>query len=115
MRHLIFAAALMTGLVLSGPGQAKTGNELYNRCKSDPDSAEYTVCLAYVIGVADTLIFFKSSLKSDTCYPSGVNYNQIIDIVKKWLNENPESRNLDATWLVTVAFREAWPCPKKKP
>ena len=108
MRHLIFAAALMTGLIWSQPGQEITGNELYYYCKETSNLTNRSICLGYVMAVADFL-------SSSWCIPSGSSHGQAMDIVAKALKEHPEKRNENATLLAWDALRLAWPCPKKKP
>jgi len=115
MRHLIFAAALMTGLVWSHPGQATIGNVLYDRCTGVLGSYELDFCIGYVSGVVSTLQFYKPLMKHNICLPSEVSVGQAIDVVKKWLKENPKIRHWEAPTLILAASIQAWPCPKKNP
>ena len=108
MRYLIFAAALMTGLIWSQLGQAITGNDLYEDCKETSTYTNQSICLGYVVAIADVL-------RSSICIPSMASHGQAMDIVKKALKEHPETRNVRAPILVSAALKKAWPCPKKKP
>jgi hypothetical protein len=47
------------------------------------------------------------------CTPSGVRPAQLIDVVERYLRQNIANRHNSASVLITLAFAEAWPCPKK--
>jgi hypothetical protein len=49
------------------------------------------------------------------CPPDGVTYGQSKRIVLKYLNDHPEELHLPSTFLVSEAFRGAFPCAVKKP
>ena len=40
----------------------------------------------------------------------GFSKNQLIDVVKRWLDDHPEVRQYTAGSLVTAALREKFPC-----
>jgi hypothetical protein len=44
------------------------------------------------------------------CMPQGATYGQAYDIVIQHLDANPATRHMDASKLVRVALRNAWPC-----
>lgn len=92
----------------------RNGNELAKEMveyeKSDNDntvewyrSGEYS---GYVTGVAD------STNSISWCPPRNVIASQIIKVVSKYLNNNPESLHFSAKSLVEEALKESFPCKK---
>lgn len=90
----------------AGPIQFYTGNELYERIKSQ-EFVKKSVALGFVIGVHDTLDGITS------CAPDSVTAKQVLDIVERFLDQYPEGRHLSATSLVRNALAKAWPCKNK--
>lgn len=101
---------------------AINGNELHEMLQGDSifDKARGQ---QFVIGVIDTeaLFYFlgkgldkpqnkQSQSLSYICLPEGANYGQAIDIVKKYLNENPQNRELHAAYLVHASMIKIWAC-----
>lgn len=83
--------------------QVLTGNDLLQRITSDNPGMK-SIALGYVGGVTDSLggdIF---------CPPEGVTLAQAVDMVRKWLSDNPEHRHMSAAVLVAVILQRAWPC-----
>ena len=83
--------------------QVLTGNDLLQRIGSDNPGLR-NIALGYVGGVTDALggdVF---------CAPEGVTLAQAVDMVRKWLTDNPEHRHMSAAVLVAVILQRAWPC-----
>lgn len=86
-------------------GQVLTGNDLLQRMASDSPGLR-SMALGYVGGVND-------SLDGDVfCAPEGATLGQAVDIVRKWLTDNPQHRHMSAAVLVAVILQRAWPCRK---
>jgi hypothetical protein len=101
MKKLIFA--LVTYVALTAFAQHKQdGNELLVHINEET-SFSYAVALGYIRGVSDSM----------ACIPSQVNNGQLVDIVKKYLEQNPESRHEYRGVLVIRALSKAYPCKKK--
>jgi len=84
-----------------------TGNELYGFCRPDPDKS-IGVCNGYVTAFIDTESWEGTST---FCLPKRNFMNQqAIDVVSKYLKDNPEQRHLLAPVLVNMALMEAFPC-----
>ena len=77
----------------------------------------------YIWGVIDTQLFFheieilqaKESKREPAnylyiCPTKSRNYDQAFDIVKKYLQNNPENRNDDAAFIVSTALSKVWRC-----
>ncbi len=117
-RILLVAAVLAAGVLVSGEAWAKSGNELYKECTVEKTSSNYYIqtayCFAYIRGVAETLddnSLVKNSI-ANFCLPNDATYGQALDVVKKWLSNNPQDRHLAAYSLVAYSLSKAWPCPK---
>lgn len=104
-------ALLVAGLAASGNASAFTGNDLI---KWLPEYEKGTTLasgmyLGYVSGVADignNILF---------CTKAKVTRGQVAAIVGKYLRNNPESWQEEASTLVTLALEQAFPCPEDPP
>lgn len=77
------------------------GNDLYDSC-----SEKSVHSTGYVEGVVDADIFQALGY----CIPVGARADQIRDVVCRYLEAHPESRQEQAPKLIRKAFTEAWPC-----
>jgi hypothetical protein len=75
------------------------GNQLYDWCRMADTVQDENVkivsqglCAGYIGGVADTLSIAKSG-----CLEKGTRLEQLIDLVKLYLSNHPESRHYPAT------------------
>lgn len=67
------------------------------------------ICTGYVAAIADT---GEGTL---FCLPPYSTYGQDIRVFVKYLNNNPEKLNLQATDLVYQSLKNAYPCPSTSP
>jgi hypothetical protein len=107
---------LLIALMLLGCGTVQaeffTGNKLYEVCMKGGyvpgDGAKSTVdfgdCIGYISGAAD------AGWKSEWCPVQGVTRGQVMDIVIKYLRDNPDRRHISADVLVLHALGAAYPC-----
>ncbi len=65
--------------------------------------------ISYVHGVSDTL-----ADAGYVCYPDNVNVKQILEIVKKFIQDNPKEWNKQASFLVQKPLIDTFPCKNKK-
>jgi hypothetical protein len=81
-----------------------SGNLLVGHC--EPDDATFTdgLCYGYVYGVYDVIEGARA------CAPDVVTGKQLVNIVRKYLKENPENLHHNAASLVTFALAQAFPC-----
>ena len=115
MKKIILLLALM---MFAECSYAKTGfkggNELaewmveYEKSDNDNSKDPFMVALydGYVTGVADTLYDIS------WCSPGNITIGQVLKIVSKYLNNNPENLHFSAYSLVEQALKEAFPCKK---
>jgi Rap1a immunity proteins len=116
------AATLLTVLALllpAGPARAvfMNGNELYHDCSEEnsdkPQGQQmYMLCLGYISGIADGIETAEIGNRHLVCAPGEATVGQLVDIVKKYLHDHPETRHRAAGVLVFLALVQAFPCPK---
>ena len=93
-----------------------TGNKLqshFNDCENNKNLLFCYYAKGYVVGVEDA---YLDTVFMPACIPSGsggIKVNQLISVVRKWLNEHPERLHEAAEGLVLAAINEAWPCPEQ--
>jgi hypothetical protein len=82
------------------------GNGLLSRM-NDSETVPRMVALGYVQGVADVYARVK------VCAPQNVTAGQARDVVKQYLEINPERRHYSADSLVVNALAQVWPCANR--
>jgi hypothetical protein len=90
-----------------------TGNGLYYYCTQEGD-AYRAACLAYIRGAyeRDQIDVWMKSPTAYTCdLPPGVTFQQMEDVVVKFLRDNPEKRNALSAGLLNTALQQAF-CKK---
>lgn len=98
---------LFVGIMpLSADAAFQSGNKL----KADiyGSSADRMFALGYVVGVTEVLVD-----ESHVCLANGVTQGQLLDVVKKYFEANPESLHRSAYLLVYLALKNTWPCAAK--
>jgi len=105
--------ALLAGLVLAAtalPARAGfiDGNKLHQDCSSMLNVLDSS-CAAYISAVADILEQAPVA-RHRACLPPGAKLSQAVDVVKRWLAENPQSRHLPGPEVVATALERAFPC-----
>lgn len=94
-------------------GPIHTGNDLYRACtlsetgRSTPATVR---CFLYVGDVAfgRSVVVFEDA-GGGSCFPQGVNLEQLKDIVFAYLRDNPGRRHINATNLTVEAIIQAFP------
>lgn len=107
-------------LLAASSAQAYTGNDLarwvaanqrYELAPNNATPEDYVdsaILIGYVTGVLDTL-----DLTGTICRPPQIPPRQLIAIVKKELDANPENWSGSAGSIAIIAFASAFPCRKK--
>jgi hypothetical protein len=114
---LVLPILLLASLATEAKAAFKDGNKLYSECTSSPDYV--LVCMGYVQGVVDAGDQEAFLLEADGrtiagfrwCASDRANTKQAVDIVVRYLRDNPQRRHLVAAGLVAEALSQAWPCP----
>ena len=103
------ATRIIAGLVLSAvlvtSVSAMTGHQLKEVCSAEDLSWNNGFCSGFIMGAADA---FPASNR--ICIPEGVTYEQVRDVVRKYLGDHPEKLQKLAHGLVEEAIRKAFPC-----
>jgi len=124
---LVLAGAFFISVVGMLGSQARAdnllfdGNQLYEWCRgsgADEDEGlkedeglrmvSRGLCTGYIGGVADTL----ANAGTYTCLEKGTKLEQLIDLVKGYLTDHPDSRDWPAASVVKTAIMEKSPCPQ---
>ncbi len=103
MKKLLLALALVAG---SAHAEFWNGNDLLE--KMTGTNMEQIMALGYVMGV------FDSQRSSTICPPtnSGITAGQMRDVVKNYLERNPQHRHHTGDLVTVVALATVWPCKK---
>ncbi len=137
MKTLLLCATFLS-LFLSSAAWARNlssvdGNILLTKCHPAQQMAEVSpklsqgewtaayYCLAFVQGVMDADAIWQTAetkalgAKSRSilfyCVPQDVSWPQIIRILVKWLEDNPEKLNQPGYDVINFAMSKAYPCP----
>ncbi|SRR6266436_68773 len=103
-----FSVALL-GMADEASAGFLDGNALYRYCTAT-DAFSQGACIGYVDGVADLMGFSDDVAKRPQCIPVSVQAQQVVDVVVKFLRDNPADRNYNADSLVFAAIHQAWNC-----
>ena len=98
MKKIVFLCLVFFNHYLLAGGFV-SGNDLHHAYSESPPYA-----LGYVIGIADA--YSSDSLKF-LCLTPSVTKGQINDVVKKYLESNPQVRHFSASSIVWNALSEA--------
>jgi Rap1a immunity proteins len=89
-----------------------TGNDL-RRALDEPAGLRSGVALGYIQGVVNSMEVLYPN-QSLSCSPDGMTVGQMVDVVKRYLHNHPQTRHEPAVILIATAAREAFPCPRDK-
>ena len=107
----LFISAFLALTMLASTAEAQpmyqNGNELHKDLY-DSSTSSNMFALGYIVGVTDAL------LGTTLCISPNVSQGQLMDVVKKFMNDNPQVRNLPAAVIVFAALDQYWPCEKQK-
>jgi hypothetical protein len=105
---IITSILMITSIAISSESMAAfvDGNKLKEYLSNTGSASDYA--MGFIIGVADS--------HSDTlvCPPIGVTVGQMVDVARKYLNENPDKLHYAAYTNVAIALMHAFPCKLKK-
>ena len=87
----------------------ESGGSLLEHCTKSDKLIEQA-CLGYIAAVADALEGGRFVAKAPQCLPVDIQLSQLRDVVVKYLQNHPTTRNRDAVFLVSAAIVNKW-CP----
>ena len=110
-----YAQAIMLMLACLAPVHAqgsvyKTGDDLLEALRQET-GLEHAYAINYIAGVVDTAN--GSTTREGFCFDlkqESLKASQIVEVVKPFLEKNPQMRNRPGSVLVAAALAEAWPC-----
>lgn len=110
MRSFVFIGLLALSSV--SWAQLLDGNELLSMCRGPDKTFAAGNCEGFIAGVSDTIIFSRNQRDTSRriCLPKRLQQAQIKRIVVDYLVLVPQLRDNDATFLVEIALRTAYPC-----
>lgn len=106
---LLLGCAAIFAVPADAAGEFKSGNEIKIGLEGwvDKNSTEYVrdgVAFGYVIGVHDALSGVA------VCSGENVTQGQVINVVLKFMRQNPEILDRSADQVVAAALKAVWPC-----
>jgi hypothetical protein len=115
-KTLLPALALLL-LASRHPASAKslTSTDFVTLCSAytGPDSAlnnsSASYCAGYIAGVTETLSIIKST-QTAFCLPDAVNKNQIVFVVKSYMDNNPNNLSGPVPEIIYNALAQGFPC-----
>jgi Rap1a immunity proteins len=113
LRVFVFASVLVMPLSAA----AFTSNDLNMLC-TKTDVASRSACAAYIEGAADATYNTIEAIGGTSgpqvgqyfCLPVDVKPVQLTDAVRKFIAENPDKANFNATTMVSLGLGKAFPC-----
>ncbi|HYD35905.1 MAG TPA: Rap1a/Tai family immunity protein [Vitreimonas sp.] len=115
-------AFLVLALLFHTQANAVSGNELYGLITSN-DPSDFLEGTKFILGHSGAEKFFhylegvlaaeekrEPDFTRFACVPSDVTIGQAVDVIKKYLLDNPDKRHFDANQLAHFALIQAWPC-----
>jgi len=110
--------------VKAAPAQSYTGREMLRDCswvlkgwETDEQAATGLHCAAYVAGVTDGASITQDTYKREYdapklfCLPSaGLEEGQVVEIVLRWLEKNPERLPDSARAVIVQGLHNSFPC-----
>jgi hypothetical protein len=116
-RNLVFLTLffLIMSAASSVHAEYFSGILLNKYCNSD-SSYEKGMCLGYIVGVVDSFntTYALKGGKKVFCIPPGVTSGQLVLVLKKSMQEHPETLHLPASAHTLSALTTAFPCDGKK-
>ena len=103
-------------------GEGKSGLELLRDCNGTSSNDEMLAqvnlltCIAYISGITDANAIIGVARPGSQlfCPPkNGIQNEQYIRILVKWLNDHPDELHKSAKVSVFIAMSEAFPCNKQ--
>lgn len=108
--HVLFVLLLVT---LGRPAHAEYfSGILLNKYCSSESRYEQGMCLGYIVGVVDSFntTYAVKGEKKIFCIPAGVTSGQLVLVMKKSMQEHPETLHLPASAHTLSALTAAFPC-----
>ena len=92
----------------------RTGNGYLEACTSENVDIEFS-CINFTIGLFEGIQGGIAAVdaKQIFCSPSGATVGQMLDVVVKYIRDNPDIRHLPTSVIAAFSLKRAFPCPEK--
>jgi hypothetical protein len=114
MKYAVLLVALLSS-IFAAEAEGLDGNFLLYSCNSPQQSFTRGWCVGQIYGMAEMIRREnreRATYYWKACIPDAATSQQLFDVVKKHLNDFPQSRHHDSSLLILMAFGRAFPCPK---
>src|SRR6476620_2095156 len=113
-RYAIAVAAILSCLsVREAKSDFTSGDQLWDACAADEqkEPVKAIFCTTYILGAGETFqVLQVANQVRFYCVPPKVENGQVIDVVKLYLRDHPESRQYSSPTLIMLALKEKFPC-----
>ncbi|RDU99315.1 Rap1a/Tai family immunity protein [Trinickia dinghuensis] len=121
LRALICVGALAVpaaAMAAVPPGDGKfTAGDLHKLC-TQTDAISRSACRAYIKGAADGVFNTIDAIGGTTgprvgqyfCLPDRIDPQRLVDAVRRYVAENPDSVEYNASTAVSLGLEKAFPC-----
>jgi hypothetical protein len=126
MKNAILLGVLLLPLLCHASTAQMDGNDLLEKCRPwwmDTNNQPFSMtealntgfCAGYVAGVTDVEAVWSGVEKGTSkathyCMPKEATNKQVLRILKKWLDNNPDKLHLRADTIIHMALLAAFPC-----
>ena len=94
-----------------------TASELHRLC-TQTDAISRSACVAYIKGAADGVFNTIDAIGGTTgprvgqyfCLPDRVDNQRLVDAVRRYVAENPDAAEYNASTAVSLGLEKAFPC-----
>lgn len=107
--QVILASTAVLGFSGAASADDWTGNYLLSLCEG-PHPFQAGVCVGFIAGVLQSNDLMRGEFR--TCVPRGVSPKQAVDVLIKFLRQNPQQRHLPSLAVVQLAMLQEFPCAK---
>jgi hypothetical protein len=113
MRRFLLSVAMIAAIGSAAPAQADsyTGNDLTKWCDSEYQSYD-GLCRGFIAATTDAWLNSLLIANKESCLNPAITYGQIIDVVKKYLHDNPATRHKSAYGLTIQALYKGFCAPQ---
>ena|SRR6266702_1399707 len=109
---LVVTGSMAAASIAHGAAGFIDGSELLSRCKSENRDQQH-FCAGYINGILDLRQAQRWVNGDPFCLPSKDKPEKAIDVVTRYLDDNPDERHIPAAISVDTAIENAW-CPNSR-
>lgn len=108
---IVVAGCLMISTPSPSLADDYTGNQILRDCNQGNDWPSGS-CFGRIIGSVDGFRVKAALDKTGLpfCIPEGVTNGQVVDIVVRWVRDQPAKRHYNYEVITGLALKEAFPC-----